>query len=269
MPAGVLAVVVWTCVGLFVGVVLLGFAALAGIWQPRDEETGKWLKRSVVFPLVGGVVGFATFVFASERGLPPRPTPTPEPSPFLSPSPHPSRTDAPPEPTPAPTATPTPVPTRTPVPDDPRPPVARCGVAVPQALADWARDHLGEPPDFTCAEQQPYPQCVATLQGRSRPEISRVAARQCGDDLAAFRRSFVAPVYGAKASYQINLDHTEFALRSGVSDDAADRHDYVAAEISRMNGREWDRFVAIDRKSREDMRACQDERRCLEPSEGG
>ena len=29
MPAGVLAVVVWTCVGLFVGVVLLGFAALA------------------------------------------------------------------------------------------------------------------------------------------------------------------------------------------------------------------------------------------------
>ena len=136
-------------------------------------------------------------------------------------------------------------------------------------LADWARDHLGEPPDFTCAEQQPYPQCVATLQGRSRPEISRVAARQCGDDLAAFRRSFVAPVYGAKASYQINLDHTEFALRSGVSDDAADRHDYVAAEISRMNGREWDRFVAIDRKSREDMRACQDERRCLEPSEGG
>ena len=35
----------------------LGFAALAGIWQPRDEETGKWLKRSVVFPLVGGVVG--------------------------------------------------------------------------------------------------------------------------------------------------------------------------------------------------------------------
>ncbi|HBC15264.1 MAG TPA: hypothetical protein DC026_06150, partial [Erythrobacter sp.] len=106
---------------------------------------------------------------------------------------------------PAPTATPTPVPTRTPVPDDPRPPAARCGVAVPQALADWARDHLGEPPDFTCAEQQPYPQCVATLQGRSRPEISRVAARQCGDDLAAFRRSFVAPVYGAKASYQINL----------------------------------------------------------------
>ena len=151
-----------------------------------------------------------------------------------------------------------------PVPDDPRPPVARCGVAVPQALADWARDHLGEPPDFTCAEQQPYPQCVATLQGRSRPEISRVAARQCGDDLAAFRRSFVAPVYGAKASYQINLDHTEFALRSGVSDDAADRHDYVAAEISRMNGREWDGFVAIDRQSREDMRACQDERRCLE-----
>ena len=73
MPAGVLAVVVWTCVGLFVGVVLLGFAALAGIWQPRDEETGKWLKRSVVFPLVGGVVGFATFVFASERGLPPQP----------------------------------------------------------------------------------------------------------------------------------------------------------------------------------------------------
>ena len=238
MPAGVLAVVVWTCVGLFVGVVLLGFAALAGIWQPRDEETGKWLKRSVVFPLVGGVVGFATFVFASERGLPPQPTPTP-------------------------------APTRTPVPEDPRAPVARCGVAVPQALADWARDHLGEPPDFTCAEQQPYPQCVATLQGRSRPEISRVAARQCGDDLAAFRRSFVAPVYGAKASYQINLDHTEFALRSGVSDDAADRHDYVAAEISRMNGREWDRFVAIDRKSREDMRACQDERRCLEPSEGG
>ena len=175
----------------------------------------------------------------------------------------------PPGPPPAPTATPTPVPTRTPVPDDPRPPVARCGVAVPQALADWARDHLGEPPDFTCAEQQPYPQCVATLQGRSRPEISRVAARQCGDDLAAFRRSFVAPVYGAKASYQINLDHTEFALRSGVSDDAADRHDYVAAEISRMNGREWDRFVAIDRKSREDMQACQDERRCLEPSEGG
>ena len=47
MPAGVLAVVVWTCVGLFVGVVLLGFAALAGIWQPRDEETGKWLKRSM------------------------------------------------------------------------------------------------------------------------------------------------------------------------------------------------------------------------------
>lgn len=132
MPAGVLAVVVWTCVGLFVGVVLLGFAALAGIWQPRDEETGKWLKRSVVFPLVGGVVGFATFVFASERGLPPQPTPTPEPSPFVSPGPHPSRTDAPPGPPPAPTATPTPVPTRTPVPDDPRPPVARCGVAVPR-----------------------------------------------------------------------------------------------------------------------------------------
>ena len=149
MPAGVLAVVVWTCVGLFVGVVLLGFAALAGIWQPRDEETGKWLKRSVVFPLVGGVVGFATFLFASERGLPPRPTPTPEPSPFLSPSPLPSRTNAPPGPPPAPIATPTPAPTRTPVPEDPRAPVARCGVAVPQALADWARDHLGEPPDFT------------------------------------------------------------------------------------------------------------------------
>ena len=28
MPVGVLEVIVWTCVGLFVGVVLLGFAAL-------------------------------------------------------------------------------------------------------------------------------------------------------------------------------------------------------------------------------------------------
>ena len=50
----------------------------------------------------------------------------------------------------------------------------------------------------------------------------------------------------------------------GSSDEAVERYDYVTAEISRMNGREWDGFVAIDCQSREDMRACQDERRCLE-----
>ena len=87
MPVGVLEVIVWTCVGLFVGVVLLGFAALVGWWHPRDEETGKWLKRSVVFPLVGGVVGFATLEFGSGRDTPPPPEPSPTVSPSSPPSP--------------------------------------------------------------------------------------------------------------------------------------------------------------------------------------
>ncbi|MEG9269502.1 hypothetical protein [Qipengyuania sp. Mu-71] len=256
MPVGVLEVIVWTCVGLFVGVVLLGFAALVGWWHPRDEETGKWLKRSVVFPLVGGVVGFATLEFGSGRDTPLPPEPSPTVSPTVSPSPF--------LPTGTPTPTPRPTPTGTPTPPDPGPLAEACTVSVPQSLTIWADEQLGEPPAFTCAGRQPYPTCLDPLRQRSRPEISSAAARECGDALAAFRREYVAPVYGAKATYQVNLDTAEAALRLRTSDEAVERYDYVTAEISRMNGREWDGFVAIDRQSREDMRACQDERRCLD-----
>jgi hypothetical protein len=257
----VLEVIVWTCVGLFVGVVLLGFAALVGWWHPRDEETGKWLKRSVVFPLVGGVVGFATLEFGSGRDTPPPPEPSPTVSPSSAPSPllpTGSGPDGPATGLPSPTSSPTSTPT--PPPAEPEP----CAVAVPRSLAMWADEQLGEPPAFTCAGRQPYPPCLDPLRERSRPEISSAAARECGDMLAAFRREYVAPVYGAKATYQVNLDTAEAALRLRTSDEAVERYDYVTAEISRMNGREWDGFVAIDRQSREDMRACQDERRCLD-----
>ncbi|MCB2048318.1 MAG: hypothetical protein KDE32_08835 [Novosphingobium sp.] len=152
------------------------------------------------------------------------------------------------------------------VPADTRPgdSIPPCGIEVPGALKEWAKDRLGEAPDFKCATRQTYPPCIEEIREGSKTETSRLAAKDCGERIFAFRREFVTPVYAAKVTYQDNLTSSELSLRTPRSAEDEDRRDYVVAELERLNGKTWEKFADLDRQSSLDMAACHDrKRRCF------
>ena len=68
MPPYVVGVITWTFVGAFVSLVIAGVLAVLGIWKPKDPATGKWLKGSVIVPVVGAVAGFGGHLFSAGDG---------------------------------------------------------------------------------------------------------------------------------------------------------------------------------------------------------
>lgn len=258
----------WICLAIFVCAAIVWLLDLAGLREMTDPGQRKTLNFALGTTLIGGMASFAATAFfdpgKGNGSVEPGPQQTETPAPPVGPTSQPEPTDAPTDAgTPTPPSTPSPSPSQTLAPGTNPMSAPACGVRVPQALAAWAQEELGDPPDFTCAERQIYPTCLDPLRQRSQSEISRAAARECGEELARFRRDYIARVYGEKAGYQVNLDNAEASLRFRTDEEAVERYDYVAAEISRMNGREWERFVEIDRRSRQDMMACQGQRRCL------
>lgn len=251
----------WLCLALFAAAGMIWLLDMVGVLTIRTSAQRTMLNASLGTTLLGGMASFAVEAFFTPPPGPPgqsTPTaaqsgPAPVPSSAGSPTPTPSAADSP-----APSGSPTP-------PAPPPPPQAACQQAAhPPRLADWATAALGTPPSFRCAIAAPYPDCIADLRGRDLAEISRGAARACGDDLLAFRRTQISPAYAAKQSYQDNLDAAEASLRTPRSGEEEDHRDYVIAEIARMNGRAWQDFTALDQRSRGDMLACQaDTQRCL------
>lgn len=241
----------WLFLAIFAVLAVISILDLVKIVEIRDENRRKWLFRSVLGCVVLAVGGFGKAYYDDRaKRLEPsieQPARNPKPSDVVGPTA--SGTTAP---SPAPTATPA----------EPPPFDSRCESRAPESLRKWANEVLGERPNFSCKMRDRYPPCIAELQGRAAAENSPTEARDCGKAIEQFRRDEITPVLTRKVSYQVNLDNAEATTRSAASPEEIVRREYVVAEIARMNGSEWDRFVAVDRESYRDLGACNSQAKC-------
>lgn len=252
------AAVGWVFLAIFAVLALISILDMLKVIELRDSGQRKWIFRSVLGTAVLSVGGLGQAYYdvliarLTGQGAQPQAT-----------------ASATASATGAPTATSTPAAKQSPDPDprkqDPPEPVENCGTQAPTALRDWAQAELGERPDFTCLARERYPRCVATLQGRSAAENSSTEARECAREIETYRRNQIAPVLVKKSSYQVNLDSAEANSRSAGTPEELARREYVVAEIARMNGTEWQRFVASDRESLRDLGACNSASNCTLP----
>ncbi len=257
-------VLVWVGVVLFAAVSVIWLLDMVGVLTIRSPSQRTILNSALGVTLLGGLASIVVAAFDSpQQDTPvPREPVTPAATPSATPATPPvaaGSDSAPPKPRAAsPAATPEP-------PTTASMPQTACQQAThPPRLTEWATPALGTPPSFRCAIAAPYPSCTVDLRERNRAEISRAAARACGAELLAFRRTHISPAYAAKLTYQDNLDAAEASLRNPRNTDEEDQRDYVIAEIARMNGRAWAEFTDLDQRSRSDMLACQsNDQRCL------
>jgi hypothetical protein len=237
---------------LFMGLCLALFGAAAVIWlldmarvlTIRSPAQRKMLNASLGTTLIGGMASFAVGSFFTPPDKDKAEPATPS--------------DAALAVTPlAADGAPSPAPSSSPVTPPPPQPTGCKPAAHPADFAEWASAALGTPPTFRCAIGAPYPPCLAELREKPREAITQEAARTCGDELRAFRRTHITPAYAAKKNYQDNLDAAEAALRAPRDEEDVQRQAYVIREIDRMNGTLWADFTALDQRSKADMVACQ------------
>jgi hypothetical protein len=239
----------WICLALFTAAAVIWLLDMIGKVTIRSGTQRTMLNASLGTTLLGGMASFAVEAFFS-------PTQADAAAPVDASSAA-AASAAPPAADPS-SASPS-----APAPATPQPATCR-PAAHPAALAEWAAVALDTPPTFRCAIGAPYPACMAELREKPRADISLEAARACGADLLAFRKTHVGPAYAAKIGYQDNLDAAEVSLRTARTEDEVKRREYVVNEIARMNGPLWKDFTALDQRSRADMLACQSNAlRCL------
>jgi hypothetical protein len=226
----------WICLALFTAAAVIWLLDMIGKVTIRSGAQRAMLNASLGTTLLGGMASFAVETFFS-----------PAQADAVAPVAAPIAAAATASPAPAEQS----AQTVTPQPATCRP------AAHPAALAEWASAELDTPPTFRCAIGAPYPACIAELREKPHADISQEAARACGADLLAFRKTHVGPAYAAKIGYQDNLDAAEASLRSARTEEEVMRRDYVVNEIARMNGPLWKDFTALDQRSRADMLACQ------------
>lgn len=241
------AAFMWLCLALFGATAAIWLLDMVGVVTIRTPAQRKILNASLGTTLIGGMASFAVSSFFTPGGSG---TSTPAVPPTNGPSA--PQTASPPIGTPPPDASPS-----GPASPPPLQPAACKPAAHPAELAEWATATLDTPPTFRCAIGAPYPVCIAELREAPREAITQDAARACGADLLAFRRTNISPAYAAKIHYQDNLDAAEASLRSPRDETDVKRRAYVINEIARMNGTLWRDFTALDQRSRTDMLACQ------------
>lgn len=245
MPASVAPVVIWACVVAFVLCLAAALLVLFELWTPKSRATRKWLLSGVLFSAVGAVGSFAAAQFSGTGGLP---------APDANQVETVGQTVRPPRPPAPPPAAPDPVP---PSPEPQEPPPA----PLPAAVRDWAAV-LGPRPGFEAALRATYPGCVARLREGGEALGSAQEAADCRRALAHFHREWILPVYNRKASYEENLERQEQALRArNLEPDILPRYSHVVSEMARLQGEQWDAFVALDRRVGDDITSCQ-RRRC-------
>lgn len=248
MPANVAPVVIWACVVAFILCLVGALLILFERWTPKRRSTSKWLVGGVLSSIVGAVGSFAAAQFS---GTSPPPIAEADQSgttkaALVSPSP----------PTPRPAAADaTPTPSVQDMPAD----------NVPAGVREWA-EVLGPRPGFETAMRATYPACVASLSGQDEASVTSEASAACRRQLAQFHTEWILPVYNRKAPYERNLEQQEQALRArNLEPEILPRYSFVLAEMTRLQGEQWDRFVALDRRVADDSTACL-RRRCRRPA---
>lgn len=247
MPANVAPVVIWACVAAFILCLIGALLIIFERWTPKSRATSKWLVGGVLTSAVGAVGSFAAAQFggtsppiaqANQSGAAKAPPVSP-----LPPASGPAAADA------APTAA---------VPDTP-------ADIVPAPIREWA-EVLGPRPGFEIAMRATYPACVASLSGQEEASVTGEASAACRRALAEFHTEWILPVYNRKAPYERNLERQEQALRArNLEPEILPRYSYVLAEMARLQGEQWDQFVALDRRVADDSTACL-RRRCHRPA---
>lgn len=247
MPASVAPVVIWACVVAFILCLAGAVLVLFELWTPRSRATRKWLLSGVLFSAVGAVGSFAAAQFGGSP--PPQPDSNQNGAAKLA--------VAPPAPRPRPPVVPDSAPS-----SETRETPAD---TLPAAVREWA-EVLGPRPGFETAMRAAYPNCVASLSGQNEASVPSEAAAACRRQLAQFHTEWILPVYNRKAPYEQNLELQERALRPrNLEPEILPRYSYVLAEMARLQGEQWDRFVTLDRQVADDSAACL-RRRCRRPA---
>ncbi|MGB3469702.1 MAG: hypothetical protein WBA51_02645 [Erythrobacter sp.] len=263
MPRLAIDILIYASVGAFVLFLVGVMLSYFGVWTSQDEKTSDWARGKVVLPVVGAVAGFTVLQFSAGADEPPGDGPVPAPTSPVSISPDPINSPIP-VPSTSPTQAPlTPAPSPTPAlpdrpPARPNPPVveaASCAIEHPSSLAQSAAV-LGKRPNPNCAKNAPYPPCVADIASRSLGETVRAETWDCSRDLTEWRRTYIAGVLTLKAPYQTELEGAEISTRPRANEELSEWREYILAEINRLNGPSWDRFVEIDARSKQDMDRC-------------
>lgn len=254
MEIGLTAAVGWLFLAIFAVLAIISILDLIKLIEIRSASQRKWLFNSVLGAAVLSVGGLGKAYYNDLIGQ--IGSPTPEATARPGPSGEPARPAGPVQ---------QPSPSSEGPKADPSDAASNCAARAPEALRDWAQAELGERPDFACVARERYPRCVASLQGRAAAENSSIEARACAREIEAFRRNQISPVLARKGSYQVNLDSAEANSRSAGTPAELEHRDYVVAEIARMNGTEWQRFVTFDRDSLRDLGACNSAAKCTLP----
>lgn len=237
MPESVAPVLIWACVVAFILCLAGALLVLFELWTPKRRATRNWLVSGVLVSAVGAVGSFATAQFSVSRATPVeanqaeavRPPAGAGETPIVAVTPPPA--DEPAAPSPAP------------------------------AFPEWA-GMLGPRPGFEAATGAAYPACVARLRQRGEAMIPSEDALACRRELVQFHTDWILPVYNRKAPYERNLELQEQALRPrNLEPDILPRYSYIVSEMARLQGEQWDAFVALDRRVGDDTTSCL-RRRC-------
>jgi hypothetical protein len=105
--------------------------------------------------------------------------------------------------------------------------------------------------------QADYPGCVARLASQSEETILSADVDACRHELTRMHSEQILPVYNLKDPYERKLEQEEEHLRSRhLEAETLPRYSYVLAEMERLRGERWDRFVALDRHLQDDIANC-------------
>ena len=259
MPANVAPVVIWACVAAFILCLIGALLALFEIWTPKREATSKWLISGVLFSAVGAVGAYAAARFNDSspaiQAAVAQPGSARAAGDDRAAS---TRELVSNEAQPAPPAGDT-----TPSPGAGGAETAQA--SVPASVRAWA-EVLGPRPGFEAVMNAPYPACVARLRGQEEAAVTNADAVACRRELLAFHTERILPVYNRKGPYEQNLERQEQVLRArGLETEILPRYSHVLAEMARLQGEEWDAFVALDRRVGDDATSCL-RRKCRAPA---